>query len=245
MSSRREISQEEIDRDAEELVERLLKEGYFDKEVLMQEMLVSGVNDNNADEMLHFSVTRMLAKHFSGLHRELFEEAETLFLKAKVDKTPDISEQDCKPYLNSFNPYIRQRIADLGYFPDILKHDSVAEVRLAVLKKTGVYSEFFCEKEHDIDVIREMIWKGFEIEYLRKSENPEVQEELRHRDQFKHILKQMDGFRSSSVDVLRIVAHSLEALIGQNISDSEFSEIQQALRYLKVSYFNHLENFDE
>lgn len=239
-----EINQEELDKLTSEFVKGFMQDGFFDEEGFMQKTPPSDSTAESANDVLHSSITRMLAKQFSSLNDELIEEAENLFSIDKVEQVLEPTERQCKAYLENSNPYIRHRIASLGYFPDVLKHDSVAEVRLAVLNKTGIYSEFFREQEHDIDVIREMLRKGYELEYFKRSEDPDIQQAVRHSEQYHFILSQICRFEPDTVDILRLVVDSLESLYLQNNSEREFRDIEGALKYLRTSYFNQLDNFD-
>lgn len=82
-------------------------------------------------------------------------------------ESSQISDNEARELSCSDNPYTRMMVASHGHCAKELSNDPVSYIRLEVLKKTGVYSEHYREKETDLTVIREFVRQGIDNDFYR------------------------------------------------------------------------------
>lgn len=122
----------------------------------------------NAKKEFESKVVLTILDYFDRDSKLKQEEALSLEKKltGKID-SQKISENEAKVLSRSDNPYIRMLVASHGFCAKTLSNDPVSYIRLEVLKKTGVYSEHYREKEKDLSVIKELINQGIDNDFYR------------------------------------------------------------------------------
>lgn len=221
----------EIELDTEKFITALLSKG-------LKEGSTSMEIESSELSKLPPAVIDMLINQLSHRNQQLLSECENLFgLKSIVE--PIITEIEAEQYVHNRNPYIREKIAEQGYFPDILKHDPVPMVRLAVLRKTGKYSQYFRTKERDTSVIREMILLGIEHYFFKQSPDPLIQKIVKEVEIYKEILIKIDKF---DFNITRDIISHLENQ--KCTSSADNLQIEQSISYLKIKHQNNEKRFD-
>lgn len=131
-------------------------------------------------------VVKAVFYHFDlngkALKKEVEEIENQLLGKPEPKK---LTARKAKELSKSENPYIRLMVASKGLCEDVLKNDSVSQIRAQVLKMTGAYSEYYREKEKSPLVMRELIRQGIDNDFFEKQSEAgaffvKVQQEADH-----------------------------------------------------------------
>lgn len=112
------------------------------------------------------NVTLNVLQYFTREAQRLENEAKHIesTLLGKPNKI-SLPEADLKQYLHSANPYIRLMLAAHGLFAEVLKHDVSPAIRLETFNQTGQYSEFYREREDNLDMVKALINQGIDHAY--------------------------------------------------------------------------------
>ncbi|NPA72801.1 MAG: hypothetical protein GXO35_08235 [Gammaproteobacteria bacterium] len=182
-------------------------------------------------------VLNMLVDTYSALNAVMQKECEVLLNPVQPEMP---TEESMKLLLGSKNPYVREAIASRGFFSEVLKDDPVGAVRLAVLKKTGRYSEHFRRREDDLAVIREMLVQGLEVAYFEGLDIEAINELISEIKTYTEISYKVNNF---DVKMTELVIDDLTKLFYREVEGSE--QITSAIQYLKINLQNSRANFLE
>ena len=144
----------------------------FEKIDVIDEFKDSGFNLNRPPKTHYpLKLLKNIIEYFDTYNQKQETEA-TRLLKALgySDSQNEKFHTKLKELTNNRNPRIREKIARMGFFGEILKYDPIAEIRRQTLITTGHYSEFYREREDSFSVIKEMIVQGIDYEFFAEKD---------------------------------------------------------------------------